>query len=195
MASDTEFSWLGNELCLDFHNTTTWAGGAPAVDRIPDFARLVDWCGEAGILGAASPDPSGGKASGRAAILSQATSLRAVLHAIFSPAASGRAPPARDLAALNEYLALVVMRVDWDAGADPIMASEAAGELPPIFTPIVWSAASLLVSPYRDRIGQCANPKCGWLYVDLSRRGNRRWCDMQTCGNRAKAQRHYARHG
>jgi predicted RNA-binding Zn ribbon-like protein len=31
-----------------------------------------------------------------------------------------------------------------------------------------------------------------WLY-DTTRNSTRRWCSMTTCGNRAKAQRHYDR--
>jgi predicted RNA-binding Zn ribbon-like protein len=32
-----------------------------------------------------------------------------------------------------------------------------------------------------------------WLFVDESKNGTRRWCDMTACGNRAKARRHYLR--
>jgi predicted RNA-binding Zn ribbon-like protein len=41
---------------------------------------------------------------------------------------------------------------------------------------------------------QCADAKgCGWLFLDESRAGTRRWCSMGECGNRAKAHRHYLR--
>jgi predicted RNA-binding Zn ribbon-like protein len=40
----------------------------------------------------------------------------------------------------------------------------------------------------RERLHAC--PRCGWLFVDTSRGGRRRWCSMQTCGNREKASRH-----
>src|SRR5258708_7059779 len=42
-----------------------------------------------------------------------------------------------------------------------------------------------------DRVRRCANPECGWLFLDDSRAGKRRWCSMSACGNRAKARRHY----
>jgi predicted RNA-binding Zn ribbon-like protein len=41
------------------------------------------------------------------------------------------------------------------------------------------------------RVRRCANEKCLWLFVDESKNGTRRWCDMTACGNRAKARRHY----
>src|SRR4051794_35968704 len=44
-----------------------------------------------------------------------------------------------------------------------------------------------------DRIRICANDTCQWLFFDESRTGQRRWCDMKTCGNRAKARRHRER--
>ena len=44
-----------------------------------------------------------------------------------------------------------------------------------------------------DRLRICANPECRWAFFDSSRTGRRRWCDMATCGNRAKAARHRAR--
>jgi predicted RNA-binding Zn ribbon-like protein len=34
---------------------------------------------------------------------------------------------------------------------------------------------------------------CRWVFYDESRAGKRRWCDMASCGNRAKAARHRAR--
>jgi predicted RNA-binding Zn ribbon-like protein len=44
-----------------------------------------------------------------------------------------------------------------------------------------------------DRFRICANDGCRWIFEDESRAGRRRWCDMSTCGNRAKAARHRAR--
>jgi predicted RNA-binding Zn ribbon-like protein len=44
-----------------------------------------------------------------------------------------------------------------------------------------------------DRFRICANDGCRWIFQDESRAGRRRWCDMATCGNRAKAARHRAR--
>jgi predicted RNA-binding Zn ribbon-like protein len=45
----------------------------------------------------------------------------------------------------------------------------------------------------RERLRVCANDACRWVFFDDSRTGRRRWCDMATCGNRAKAARHRAR--
>ena len=62
-----------------------------------------------------------------------------------------------------------------------------------LLAPVLWSAGDLLAGPRLDRVRRCANPECGWLFLDDSRAGKRRWCSMTSCGNRAKARRHYHR--
>ncbi len=47
----------------------------------------------------------------------------------------------------------------------------------------------LSLRAHRERLKRCENPRCGWLFVDRSRNRSRRWCEMATCGNRAKARR------
>jgi predicted RNA-binding Zn ribbon-like protein len=42
----------------------------------------------------------------------------------------------------------------------------------------------------RERLRSC--PRCGWLFLDTSRGGKRRWCSMRICGNREKVSRHRA---
>jgi len=63
--------------------------------------------------------------------------------------------------------------------------------------PIEGALARLVESIARDvsqghpgRLRVCANPECRWVFHDTSRSGRRKWCDMSTCGNRAKVARH-----
>ncbi len=59
--------------------------------------------------------------------------------------------------------------------------------------PVVESAADALVTGELARVRRCAaDPSCPRVFLDTSRNGRRRWCDMRTCGNRAKATRHRA---
>src|SRR5207248_399942 len=60
-----------------------------------------------------------------------------------------------------------------------------------LLAPMLWSAADLLTNADRRRVRRCANDACLWLFVDESKAGTRRWCDMASCGNRAKSRRHY----
>ena len=59
--------------------------------------------------------------------------------------------------------------------------------------PVVWSAAELMTSHDVSYLRECASETCEWLFLDLSHGRTRRWCDMQTCGNRAKAKRYHTR--
>jgi predicted RNA-binding Zn ribbon-like protein len=70
---------------------------------------------------------------------------------------------------------------------------ESEEPLEDVLWPVAQSAAELLTSDAMERVKECRNQQCTWLFVDRSRNGSRRWCDMKDCGNRAKARRHYAR--
>jgi predicted RNA-binding Zn ribbon-like protein len=54
---------------------------------------------------------------------------------------------------------------------------------------VLWSAASLLRSDEIGNLRVCGGDDCGWMYVDRSRNGLRRWCQMRTCGTREKSRR------
>ena len=58
-----------------------------------------------------------------------------------------------------------------------------------IATPLVEAIAG----HETDRFRICANDDCRWVFEDESRAGRRRWCDMSSCGNRAKVRRYRER--
>lgn len=64
----------------------------------------------------------------------------------------------------------------------------------PLLAAIEASAAGLFVER-RDasRLKCCPGDACGWLFMDETGNGRRRWCSMASCGNRTKARRHYQR--
>ena len=47
-------------------------------------------------------------------------------------------------------------------------------------------AVQLLGGREASRIRQCQSPTCTIFFVDNSRKGDRRWCSMSACGNKAK---------
>ncbi|WP_420334093.1 CGNR zinc finger domain-containing protein [Roseibium sp.] len=56
------------------------------------------------------------------------------------------------------------------------------------------SAISILADPReRGRLKMCPGDNCGWLFIDETKNSRRTWCSMESCGNRAKAARHYQR--
>ena len=57
-------------------------------------------------------------------------------------------------------------------------------------TPLVEALATGQTGRFRI----CANDTCRWVFEDTSRAGRRRWCDMASCGNRAKVKAYRSRH-
>jgi len=59
-----------------------------------------------------------------------------------------------------------------------------------LMIPVVESAADALVLGELVRVRRCADQRCPRVFFDGTKNGRRRWCDMSSCGNRAKAARH-----
>ena len=57
--------------------------------------------------------------------------------------------------------------------------------------PVLHSAVALAFSPDAARVKTCGN--CGWLFIDRTRNGNKRWCIAAACGARTRSRRYYAR--
>src|SRR5215471_11994045 len=123
--------------------------------------------------------------------------IREELHVLFLSLASGSSPSARAMASLNARFANVASRrlLNCKDGAVEWKWSTSPGDPDRVLGPILLSAAELLVSGLSAKIGLCEGETCGWLFLDQSRAGRRRWCSMADCGNRAKARRHYHRGG
>jgi predicted RNA-binding Zn ribbon-like protein len=174
-------SQVAGSLCLDFVNTVDPRHATPREERLPDYAAVLEWAREAGIEGS----PLTAAAASRAH--EEAIALRETLYAIFAAVARNEAPPAEALSHLNDEMARRPRRIT-DAGRGFAWVAD------DVLAPVVWSAAELLTSGPLERVRECpGDDTCGWLFLDTSRNGSRRWCDMRTCGNRAKARRHYRR--
>ncbi|MEJ2564192.1 MAG: CGNR zinc finger domain-containing protein [Anaerolineales bacterium] len=128
--------------------------------------------------------------------LDRVIELREALYRIFSHSAAGTQIPNEDLASFNAALGEALHRVRLDASRDGFSWgwSDDNQNLEAMLWPILWKSAELLTSEDLKRVGECADDRgCGYLFYDNSRNHSRRWCSMESCGNRAKVQRHYQR--
>ena len=194
-----QFDTTAGALCLDFANTMG-DRRRPESERLHDYAALVAFGTQSGQLGrreaatlvrSAQREPAAAET-----VMRSALELREALYRLLSCHARGRRPAAADLAAVNAAIsnALPHLRVE-RAGAGYAWGwDDAAGSLAAPLRPIARSAADLLTSGDLDRVRQCDGETCTWLFLDTSRNRSRRWCSMESCGNRAKARRHYHRH-
>lgn len=62
-----------------------------------------------------------------------------------------------------------------------------------IYAILLNDLIDLLANEDLSRLRVCAAKDCGWLFLDRSKNGKRRWCDMADCGNREKQRLFQAR--
>jgi predicted RNA-binding Zn ribbon-like protein len=185
----------GDGLCLDFANTLSWRGTMHPAEELTGFLPLLGWLeGKGGhdvkMLKSArtwfAKEPAKAER-----LFADAITLREAIYRLFASTASGEAVLAPDLETVNAALAdaparqkLAARDIGWEIEWRGISA-------PTLLAPVLWSAADLILTRERKCIRQCANEKCLYLFIDESKSSTRRWCDMSSCGNRAKARRHF----
>ena len=185
------------EATFDFLNTADTEDGFP-VEKLPSLDSALAWFLEHGLIHHEGADRVKAKvATEPAAVekdLDRVHNVRDALREVAVAIVEKRVPKASALAIVNRTLhARQVIElvpgpegcyVDHRHVGDPIDDALAR-----IADPLV----SELTGGVPERIRVCASDTCEWIFYDASRTGRRRWCDMATCGNRAKAARHRAR--
>jgi len=185
------------DLCLAFANTRFWRGRAAPTETLDGVEDLLGWLRTATKLPAETIETADGRfrrhPNEAAAVFAAVIGLREAIYRVFSALAASVPAAEKDLALLNRMLADTPPRRKL-AEADGGYVWEAKKRdvsLPALLAPVLWSAADLLTHAGRRRVRRCANDACLWLFIDESKAGTRRWCDMSSCGNRAKSRRHY----
>ncbi|WP_319942960.1 CGNR zinc finger domain-containing protein [Nocardia aurantia] len=176
------FTFVSGNLALDYAGTVE-ARTTEYRDRLVTAADLADWLVAAGLLDAVP--------AGDAEALRPAVELREAIYRLGVGALHGEPFDPADSALLNEVARGCPPRVE--LVADGVVRR--TGTVDAALAAIARSAIELLGSPDRSRVKQCGRDTCTRLYVDTSRGGSRRWCDMAGCGNRAKSAAFRQRHG
>jgi predicted RNA-binding Zn ribbon-like protein len=197
---EIEFDFDSGKLCLDFTNTADWHASPTPDERLNSYHDLLLWGRAANVLDeselqrleeATRTNPDDVKK-----VFERAIELREVLYRIFSSVAQQETPEQADLDLFNVALqeALAHLRLTGATDGFKLNWDNAGKALDRMLWPVVQSAVDLLSSDDLSRVGECADDRgCGYLFYDTSRNHSRRWCSMESCGNRAKAMRHYER--
>jgi predicted RNA-binding Zn ribbon-like protein len=192
--------FVGGDPSVDFVNTVDWTPDGLVNERLVDSRRLLEWGTRATVIdrgeAARLARIARGASKNRTARVRTGAVGRWVLQRLFTSMAE-RHPSSPALEEFNDllrrasaHLALVFAnrtseRVEWRANR--------GDDLDLILWKVARSAEMLFASGEAARLRVCAGPDCGWIYVDRSRNGLRRWCEMQTCGTQAKSLRRAAR--
>jgi predicted RNA-binding Zn ribbon-like protein len=178
---------LDLEAALEFLDTRQLDSGQ-LVDHLEQPSDARAWFVAQGVL---HEEDAG---TWTAADLDQVRSVRDALHEVVDAVVQERRPDPDAVDVVNETLARgAVPHLDCDGTT--VRIGHRHGESPvddalaSLAAPIIHELAS--GRPARFRI--CANDTCRWTFFDASPTARRRWCDMRTCGNRAKAARHRQR--
>ncbi len=164
------------------------------------YPELLTWGQRAGLLSAAEAERLRREAAARPAeaeaVYARLAAVRSALFRLFLAIAAGREPAQENLDVVSAALAEAAAASRLAAGETGIVwdwAGEDRGlGLEGMMWPVLLSAAELLTSAAgRPLVRQCAAPGCALFFVDRSPSGRKRWCEMKTCGNRAKSLRYY----
>jgi len=196
-------SWdfVAGALCLDFANTVGGNRGGSCTETLGGFGDLAAWLRAANALPVKTLRAIQQRARERpqeaARAFARAIELREAVYRVASGLAAS-SPKRRNAARLRADLDLIN-----DVLAEALFATrlrpisrgfELAWDLAPprpdqALWPIARSAVDVLTSPRLARLRECASETCGWLFLDETKNRSRRWCEMQSCGNRAKIRR------
>lgn len=168
------FRFRGGRAPLDLPATLAGRVSGNHRDALAAPADLDRWLVAAGLTDRAT--------GASAEDLSAARDLREMLYALALARAEGRTLPEGPREALNAFAAQPAAAPWLDASGETRLNGGARA----LLASVAREAVLLLGGPDGDRIRQCQGPTCAILFLDTSRKGDRRWCAMSACGNRAK---------
>jgi predicted RNA-binding Zn ribbon-like protein len=196
--SEPDYVWdfCGGHLAIDFTNTVGSRGSAPE-EHFNVYWDAVSWAEARGLVAHAEAqrlNAAAGREPGHATeALAALVALRESLYRVIAAAAAGRRAPAADVAVLNAHVAAAYEHARLAPRGTAFTltydAPTTASLIQPIGSPVLRAAVDLLTSGAIARVGRCADTSCAWLFLDATRSGTRRWCDMKVCGNRSKVRR------
>lgn len=191
-------AFIAGRLWLDFVNTDDARRGQ-RVDVIATFPAFVEWLVAAQVVDAERATVLRRRAveqpSGASAALVEAHRIRNLLRQLADARRDARG--ALSLEQIVDEINRVLGRSVGTRRVEATGAGAFARSFAPVgdafgglVIPIVESAVDSLVRGELARVRKCADRRCPRVFADDTKSHTRRWCEMQTCGNRAKARRH-----
>ena len=189
------FLFVGNELVLDFVNTRPVQDGDP-LELLKDFGAVLRWFQAADLLNseqAASLEHQWGGTARAQKATETMKDLRERLREEILAWEQGGGIRRSTINELNGLMGVhpMLTRLTANGTVYSTMSWFEAREPEDLFAPLARSAATLFTGIDRKRVRKCDN--CVLHFRDTSKKGTRRWCSMQLCGNRFKVAAYAAR--
>ena len=189
---------VGGHAVLDLVNTVTGRDSRPT-DWLETYERLLEW---AALTDAFLPDDlralermRAGDASAAARALARLRAMREAVYDVVIAAIRHKPVPEDAMGRLTRHWksSVAAAQLTFSAGRASLQFNIADSRLEYPRHVLAASAFDLLQTLPLARTRECADPRCTWIFIDHSRGGQRRWCNMATCGNQAKSRRHHQR--
>lgn len=191
---------IGGHPVVDFLNTVHWRNSDDRRrDTLTSYPDALRGAGRIGLLPVEEELESMLEIASRdekrsADALEDLVERRELVHRVFAAIAGDEDPARPDLEALGRAHADALAHATLVRRDDGFNWSWARSDLwrrPARL--LIARATELLRSPDHERLKECDDDGCGWLFVDHSKNGSRRWCSMEICGSRSKMRAHYRR--
>ena len=189
------FLFLGNHLALDFLNTCPVQNGE-SVELLPDFDALLRWYQAADLLSSREAtglrQEWGTSAGARHAVEFMREFRERVRKEVLARERGGTAHRAMEDELnhlMEEHPMLTRLKTSGSASRMELWFDPRRPE--DLFAPLAHSAAQLFGEVDWSRVRKCG--QCVLHFYDTSKKGTRRWCSMQLCGNRLKVAAYAAR--
>lgn len=189
---------IGGHVALDLVNTVTARNAEPA-DWFDGYPRVLRWAALTGHFAPADLTAlrhlAEANPSAAAQALDDIRTLREALHDLFT-ALIHQDVPARSAVGQVEdrwKRAAACARLTVRENQPQVQVDVETSGLDYLAHELALQAVDLLPDLPLERTRVCPGQRCGWVFTDTSRGGQRRWCDMATCGNAAKGRTHYQR--
>jgi predicted RNA-binding Zn ribbon-like protein len=185
------------EATFDFLNTADTDNGFP-VEKLSSLDEALAWFVDRGVIHREGADRARARVATQpdaaAKDLDRVHGVRDALREVAEAISEHRAPRTSALNTVNRALHArqVIELVPAPGGCD-VDHRHVGDPIDDALARLADPLVAELTGGQPERIRICASDTCQWVFYDASRTGRRRWCDMSTCGNRAKAARHRAR--
>ena len=179
------FLFLGNQLALDFLNTRPVQDGE-AQELLPDFEALLRWFRAAELLSNQNVSALQSRSARARHVLEELRRFREDLRKELLSLEAGADLHRTTVDKLNALLAThpMIATVKQTEKGLHMGLSFVANKPEDLFAPLAQAAAELFARADRSRLRKCGH--CVLHFLDTSKKGTRRWCSMQLCGNRLK---------
>jgi predicted RNA-binding Zn ribbon-like protein len=189
------FLFVGNQLVLDFLNTCPVQNGEP-MELLPDFGALLRWFQAADLLSSrevGSLRQQWGESVRARRTVEAMRKLRERLRKEVLAWEHGGTVHHTAIDELNRLMTEhpMLTRLKASGSASSIELSFEPRQPEDLFAPLAHSAATLFANVDRNCVRKC--DQCVLHFHDTSKKGTRRWCSMQLCGNRLKVAAYAAR--